>query len=193
MFKQIKLIFLAALLSASCGDCGDEGAQDPPLQFGDWTPEVCDSGQDEDGDGRADCADSDCFSDSYCVFEPVVQPPELPLNGILSLWERSRWFFEEGLIQRGLDAEIITEENIGTVRGKVLGVDGTPLVGASVSVAGRPELGRTYTREDGLFDLAYAADSRLVLRVSAEGYITSDRPLATRPQNEFRRNRTRSI
>ncbi|MEZ4318886.1 MAG: putative metal-binding motif-containing protein [Myxococcota bacterium] len=32
----------------------------------DTDPEICDSGTDEDGDGDTDCADSDCFAESYC-------------------------------------------------------------------------------------------------------------------------------
>jgi hypothetical protein len=38
------------------------------------TPEVCQGGEDEDCDGRTDCADEDCLEDPACVVPPSTEP-----------------------------------------------------------------------------------------------------------------------
>ncbi len=177
-FRWISIIALVTLFG--CGDCDDNdnsGPETDPETSGPWTPEVCDSTQDDDGDGFADCLDSDCFTHELCVFEPAVVAPDLPLNGVVTLWDRSRWFFEDGKVQRGLTPNKITPLTIGTVRGRVVDTIGVPLAAAAISIANDAEFGRTYTRADGLFDFAYATTDRLVLRVTAKGHVTSDRVL----------------
>jgi RHS repeat-associated protein len=184
--RFLALIAVTSLLFA-CGDgCRDTSENNDDNSFeepvGEWTPEACEGGEDDDGDGAIDCVDSDCYTAEVCAFDPNVAPPDLPSNGVLSLWERSKWLFEDGGPQRGVADGAITPENIGTVRGRVLGTDGEPLEGASVALAGHADLGRTYTRTDGTFDLAFDAGRRLVLRVAATDHITSDRKIAARLQ-----------
>ncbi len=186
------LLILALAGIVACGDEGggetrsnntnnsNNGTNNQPM--GMWTPEDCATDVDDDQDGAAGCADSDCYSVQACVFEPAFNPPDLPLNGVISLWERSSWLFEDGALQRGVVDGAIDPANIGTVTGRIVDIAGNPVPGASIAIANRPELGRTYTRSDGRYDIAFDAGQRIVLRVSAPGFVTSDREVAARLQ-----------
>ncbi|MEZ4461714.1 MAG: hypothetical protein R3E66_18725 [bacterium] len=117
-FKGISVIIFAALFG--CGDCGDDRADNTnaPDTKGPWAVEVCDNSTDDDQDGLTDCSDDDCFTEAVCEFEPNADAPDLPLNGVVTLWERSRWLFENGAVQRGVAQGKISPDTIGTVRGR---------------------------------------------------------------------------
>ncbi len=57
----IAAVWMTAGFTASCGD----DAQDTP------DPEICDDGEDNDGDGTVDCDDADCQTQDVCTREPV--------------------------------------------------------------------------------------------------------------------------
>lgn len=50
-------------LTGSGADCSDD-TEPPPA-------EICDNGVDDDGDGAADCQDSDCLTNPVCISEPI--------------------------------------------------------------------------------------------------------------------------
>ncbi len=78
-------------------------------------------------------------------------------------------------IQTGVAAGTIVESQAGVFRGKVVGPNGAALSGASVTVAGHPEFGRTVTRTDGRYDLAVNAGAALTLDFTKSGYLPSQR------------------
>lgn len=186
----IRALFCALFLSA-CGDCanGNHGSNNDGNNadesfreaVGEWTPEACDSGADEDQDGAIDCADADCYTAGVCVFEPAMNAPQMGANGVVSFWDHSAWLFQgDSAPQRGVAEGAITPENIGTITGRIVDTAGEPVAGAALSFAGHPDLGRTYTRADGRYDLAFDVSRRLYVRVRAPGHITSDRRITPR-------------
>jgi hypothetical protein len=61
------------------------------------------------------------------------------------------------------------------VRGRVLARDGSPLAGALVSILGRPELGVTLSRADGMWDLAVPGGGPLTVAFARDGFLPAQR------------------
>lgn len=61
------------------------------------------------------------------------------------------------------------------LRGRVLDGAGAPLPGVRVTVLGHPELGTTWTRADGMFDLAVNGGGVLTVRYEKPGYLPAQR------------------
>lgn len=78
-------------------------------------------------------------------------------------------------IQTGVAAGTIEPERVAVLRGRVAGPDGTALAGVDITVAGRPEFGRTLTRADGMFDMAVNGGGQLTLRYGRDGFLPVDR------------------
>ncbi|HEX2203192.1 MAG TPA: hypothetical protein VHG91_07830, partial [Longimicrobium sp.] len=78
-------------------------------------------------------------------------------------------------IQTGVAPGTIEPVRAAVVRGRVLDRDGRPLPGVTVSIAGRPELGRTLSRADGAFDLAVNGGGLLFVDYRKDGYLPSQR------------------
>lgn len=68
-------------------------------------------------------------------------------------------------VQVGVFPGAIEARRISLVRGRVLQSDGSPLRGVRVAVDDGPQFGFTYSRADGIFDLAVNGGGRVALRV----------------------------
>jgi RHS repeat-associated protein len=65
------------------------------------------------------------------------------------------------------------------VHGQVTTREGQPLAGARIRIKDHPELGQTFSRGDGAYDLAVNGGGDLTLDVERSGYLRAQRHLAT--------------
>ncbi|MFY0565635.1 hypothetical protein ACN28E_17570 [Archangium lansingense] len=80
-----------------------------------------------------------------------------------------------GAIQVGVAPGTINPKRVAVLRGQVKGRDGSPLAGVKVSVKGHPEYGHTFTRENGMFDLAVNGGVLLTLEYEKAGLLPAQR------------------
>ncbi len=78
-------------------------------------------------------------------------------------------------VQRGVAPGTIDKTRVGVIRGKVLTKDSEDLPGVKITVLNRPEFGYTYSREDGMFDMAANGGGYLKFNYEKDGYITTQR------------------
>ncbi len=82
-------------------------------------------------------------------------------------------------IQSGVASNTIVPRQAGVLRGRVLDRDGAALPGVEITVLGHSELGRTWSRLDGRFDLAVNAGGTLTLSCHKSGFIPAQRQVTT--------------
>lgn len=85
------------------------------------------------------------------------------------LWTGSR------PVQAGVAPGAIERQRVAVIRGTLLARDGQPLEGARISILGHPELGATFSRADGAFDLAVNGGGVLTVQMEKEGFLTVHR------------------
>ena len=78
-------------------------------------------------------------------------------------------------IQTGVAPGTIEARRVAVLRGKVQGRDGSALPGIRISVLGHPELGQTFTRADGAFDLAVNGGGHVTLHYAKDGFLAVQR------------------
>ncbi len=149
---------------------------------------------DDDGDGVPDsiarlCANGDSApgqgGDAFPLpVSPKVSATPLPKGETAVLAETSKFLYSgSNPVQTGVDADAIVPARASVVRGRVLDGDGAPLFGATVTVHGHPELGRTTSRADGCYDLVVNGNADLTLEFFAPSSIPAFRtvhPVAQR-------------
>ncbi len=85
----------------------------------------------------------------------------------------------EDAIQTPVAPGTIDPDRVVVLRGRVLGRDGEPLPGVTVSVHGHEELGTTLTRGDGRYDLAVNGGGRVTLSYELESLLPAHRSVDT--------------
>ncbi|MCA1557359.1 MAG: DUF4214 domain-containing protein, partial [Acidobacteria bacterium] len=80
-------------------------------------------------------------------------------------------------IQTGVAPGTINPVRVAVVRGRVKGRDGASLPGVKVTVLDHAELGQTWTRADGKFDLAVNGGGLLTFRFEKVGLVSAERQL----------------
>ncbi|MCP4723610.1 MAG: hypothetical protein GY863_01165, partial [bacterium] len=78
-------------------------------------------------------------------------------------------------VQRGVAPGTINKTRVGVIRGKVLTKNGEDLPGVKITVLNRSEFGYTYSRKDGMFDMAANGGGLLIFNYEKDGYITAQR------------------
>ena len=73
-------------------------------------------------------------------------------------------------VQTDVDPGTIEPARAAVLRGRVLKRDNTPLAGVMITVLDHPELGRTHSRADGMFDLAVNGGGPLVVKLDAPAF-----------------------
>ncbi|MCR2805935.1 S-layer homology domain-containing protein [Paenibacillus soyae] len=112
--------------------------------------------------------------------DPATIAEQLPLTGPATMADMSAFLYEgEDPIQSGVATGAIELDRIAVLRGKVLDADNRPLPGVKVSVLGHGELGQTYTRADGMFDLAVNGGGELTVEYEREGFMEAQRKIET--------------
>ncbi|CAH1776702.1 unnamed protein product [Owenia fusiformis] len=122
----------------------------------------CDDNSDNDGDHMVDCYDPDCcmaaacMDSTHCSTSP--DPMEIllrkqPQSSTASFYDRMKFLIEDESLQKYATLTSFNSSQVSVIRGKIVGVDGSPLTGVRVSAARQPLYGFTLSRELGLFDL----------------------------------------
>jgi RHS repeat-associated protein len=78
-------------------------------------------------------------------------------------------------IQTGVAPGTIEARRVAVLRGKVMTRDGEPLAGVAITVLNHSEYGRTFTRHDGMFDLAVNGGGLITLNYDKDGYLPIQR------------------
>jgi RHS repeat-associated protein len=87
-------------------------------------------------------------------------------------------------VQFNVAPDAIAPERAAVVRGRLATRDGDPLAGVLISILGRPELGVTLSRADGMYDLAVAGGGPLTVDFRKDGFLPAQRP-AEVPWQDF--------
>ena len=78
-------------------------------------------------------------------------------------------------IQTGVAAGTIDPRRVAVLRGRVTTREGAALPAVAVAVLNHPELGRTLSRADGMFDLAVNGGGPLTVTFTRNGYLPAQR------------------
>lgn len=157
---------------------------------------LCGDNLDNDGDGLTDCVDPDCCQQSNCYVSPLCQGSPDPLDLIqqsqpLFSQHISRLFYDRIKFLIGKDSTHVIPQEISfdsrracVIRGQVVAVDGTPLVGVNVSFLHHSDYGFTISRQDGSFDLVAIGGISVVLIFERSPFLSEKRTLWL-PWNQF--------
>ncbi|HEX2203406.1 MAG TPA: carboxypeptidase regulatory-like domain-containing protein, partial [Longimicrobium sp.] len=85
-------------------------------------------------------------------------------------------------VQTGVAPGTIEPVRATVVRGRVVGRDGAPLPGVTVTVMDHPELGQTLSRADGWYDLVVNGGGLLTVAYRRDGFLPADRKVQTQWQ-----------
>jgi RHS repeat-associated protein len=108
--------------------------------------------------------------------DPATIAPPLSQHGITGFRDGVAFLYTgTAPIQTGVAPGTISDERVAVIRGRVTARDGSPLPGARVCILGRPELGETLSRIDGMFDLAVNGGGALTVVYEKSGYLSSQR------------------
>ncbi len=112
--------------------------------------------------------------------DPASVAPALNPNLILPLSEATKFLYSgSNPIQTGMSPGTIELKRAAVIRGKVLAVDNSPLVGVTITVKDHPEFGQTLSRADGQFDLAVNGGAQLILNYQKAGFLPVQRRVET--------------
>ncbi|CAB3228851.1 unnamed protein product [Arctia plantaginis] len=123
--------------------------------------QICDDSKDNDKDGLVDCEDPECCQSPICKGSQLCVSSPKPTDILLrkqppaitaSFFERMKFIIDEGSLQNYAKQENFNESRSAVIRGRVVTLLGTGLVGVRVSTD-TPLEGFTLTRDDGWFDL----------------------------------------
>ncbi|XP_054532450.1 teneurin-1 isoform X3 [Pan troglodytes] len=157
---------------------------------------LCGDNLDNDGDGLTDCVDPDCCQQSNCYISPLCQGSPDPLDLIqqsqtLFSQHTSRLFYDRIKFLIGKDSTHVIPPEVSfdsrracVIRGQVVAIDGTPLVGVNVSFLHHSDYGFTISRQDGSFDLVAIGGISVILIFDRSPFLPEKRTLWL-PWNQF--------
>uniref|UniRef100_A0A803T1R3 Teneurin transmembrane protein 1 n=1 Tax=Anolis carolinensis TaxID=28377 RepID=A0A803T1R3_ANOCA len=150
---------------------------------------MCGDGTDNDGDGLTDCIDPDCCQQSTCYASPLCQGSPDPLDLIQQSQppfsqHPPRLFYDRIKFLIGKESTHVIRGDVSfesrracVVRGQVVAVDGTPLVGVNVSFQHHSDYGYTISRQDGSFDLVAIGGISVTLLFDRSPFLSVKRTL----------------
>lgn len=115
---------------------------------------------------------------SYPVINKTVGFIAPPIDPTVpgSLYDNTSFLYTgTNPVQTGVLPDIIEMKRAAVVRGKVTDINGDPLPGVAVTIAGHPEFGETQTRSDGYFDMAVNGGGWLTVSYAKTGYLPLQR------------------
>lgn len=108
--------------------------------------------------------------------DPALIAPPIDTNVITPFGESIRFLYTGNpRVQTDVATGAIDERRAGVLRGRVLDFAGQPLSGVEVTVHRNAQLGRTFSREDGRFDIAVNGGGAVTLSFAKDGYLTAQR------------------
>ncbi|XP_032052244.1 teneurin-1 isoform X5 [Aythya fuligula] len=147
-------------------------------------------------DGLTDCVDPDCCQQNNCYASPLCQGSPDPLDLIQHSQppfsqHPPRLFYDRIRFLIGKESTHVIPGDVSfesrracVIRGQVLAIDGTPLVGVNVSFLHHNEYGYTISRQDGSFDLVAVGGISVTLVFDRSPFISEKRTLWL-PWNRF--------
>ena len=138
-----------------------------------------------DGAGLASQAATLTFRlDRTAIPDPTTIAPTLSSTTTTSLLDATSFLYTgPDAIQTGVAPGTITLDRAAVARGKVLDPAGNPLAGVTITVLGHPEFGQTYSRADGMLDLAVNGGGPLTVEYAKAGYLPVERQIDVPSQN----------
>jgi RHS repeat-associated protein len=129
------------------------------------------------------------FLDGSGTGGPIPEPTLVasPINGsVATSLATATEFLYTGTnpIQTGVTEGTIDPRRVAVLRGQVFTRAGQPLSGVKVSVLDHPEFGSTFTRADGMFDLAVNGGDQLTVRYEKDSHFRVQRQI-TAPWHEY--------
>ena len=113
---------------------------------------------------------------SYIPPDPVTVAPPLDPTVVTSLSDATSFLYSgSNPIQTGVAPGTIDSKRAAVLRGKVLDRDNNPLYGVVISILDHPEYGQTFSRLDGMFDLAVNGGGLLTVNYNLLGYLNAQR------------------
>lgn len=85
-------------------------------------------------------------------------------------------------VQREADCDSLQPHRVAALRGQVFDQDGNPLSGVLVRVPDHPEFGHTFSRADGVYDIAVNGGGELTVQFELEDFLLAQRSLRVRWQ-----------
>jgi len=150
------------------------------FENGELSPTCSPGTSDLDGDGLLDPG---CIAE-FVPPDPIGVAPPLDPTVPANVADATEFIYRlPNPIQRGVAPGVIERYRAGVIRGRVKDGAGLPLPGVLVRVLDRPELGYTYTRADGVFDLAVNAGGAMTVDYRKPGFLRAQRTLDTRWQD----------
>jgi RHS repeat-associated protein len=108
--------------------------------------------------------------------DPAAIAPPIDPTRVTTVHDSTRFLYEGSpRVQTGVAPGTIVVERAAVLRGRVLQRGGAALAGAKVTVLGHPELGQTFSRTDGRYDLAVNGGGPLTLHIERGGYMSVQR------------------
>jgi RHS repeat-associated protein len=80
-------------------------------------------------------------------------------------------------IQVGVEEDALEPEHVAILRGKVVNANNEPLAGVKVTILGYEKYGHTFTRADGMFDIAVNGGGEVVVDYAREGFMPAQRKI----------------
>jgi hypothetical protein len=164
LISSLALLLVAWL--CACGHRESRGSSGPEgSAAANGSGEVCDNDVDDDGDGEPDCSDPDCLASASEPARPTAFADSVS------------WLYSaaggDGCapLQEGVSPGALSSGLVSVVRGRVSDEKGAPLGGAEVRVVGKPELGRTHSRGDGLFDIAVNGGGKVTIEIGGAAFL----------------------
>ncbi len=162
------------------GGCNCDSSGETPT-FGELSGENCENGVDDNDDGLIDCDDETCQLMRLCVFEPpdpATIAPAVDLKNIGGFADSVRFLWEgDNPVIRGVRDGAISDYSVAVIRGTLTQPDGSPIQGVRARIEGHPELGHTFTRPDGAYDLVANGGGTVDVRFEGANFPAVDRQI----------------
>ncbi|MGQ0801048.1 MAG: hypothetical protein ACT4NL_13175, partial [Pseudomarimonas sp.] len=129
-------------------------------------------GRDRDGDGLIDpgCVMATSSPDPATTATPI--DPTIPVDFGTAI----EFIYNHATpVQHGMLPNVIQPYRVAVLRGEIRDENGAPLAGVMVRVLDHPEVGVTFTRADGMFDIVVNGGAEVVLDYRKPGYLPAQR------------------
>jgi len=119
--------------------------------------------------------------------DPVTVAPTLDTTVATLVMDATTFIYSgSNPIQKGVTTGAINKTQVTVLRGRVLapinsGLDNLPqpLPGAKITILGKPEFGYTFSREDGMYDIAVNGGGEVKVNFDKPGYLPAMRQVTT--------------